>query len=387
MALTSHCGIILKTTTQDWMKRQNKKDLNKVHKKRKSFNMKDNGDRVKQLLKKIKLWLKKNALDLHEQLNPPADNEDISRFSQSLKENGGIRMLSELRALWKENNGIKGGFLFPVPNDCAQWLEIDSSINTYEEYDCEDRDNLTEDEKVYIPDGWAQKRWIPFAWVPNGGELFVDLCPGPKGNIGQIVHNDSEGGFKVLAPGLVEYLQWIADGLEQGDIVKDADSDSLIINNGSSSSSSSSSADSTGDSNDIEENVWTKLFHIPCTNVILEEDILTDVESDTNESTSNNTLSIVLRIGKSSDKVTQDVVLSNLTSYTTIAQLKHVLHTTLFDGIEDGKTTNSWKDIGLEVDRQRYLYRGGILNDSTTLADLKLEKDSIITVNIRPILT
>jgi hypothetical protein len=39
------------------------------------------------------------------------------------------------------------------------------------------------DRTVLMPDEWGLPQWIPVGWLPSGGEIFIDLKPGPEARI------------------------------------------------------------------------------------------------------------------------------------------------------------------------------------------------------------
>lgn len=78
-------------------------------------------------------------------------------------------------------------------------MELGSIIN-------DDRDHMTEDKKMYLPNGWQRTKWIPLAARANGSILFIDCDPAINGTVGQVCFNDSEGGYEVLSDGLENFL-------------------------------------------------------------------------------------------------------------------------------------------------------------------------------------
>lgn len=166
----------------------------------------------------IKVWLEEHAPKLHGSLAAPASDEMIASFNELLAANGGVTVPTELESLWKNVNGSDGQHLFPVPEDSAVFFSVADATRAYGELYIEGvvTEGFNTSRTVIMPDQWGLPQWIPIGWLPNGGEIFIDLKPGPEGVAGQVVQNDSEGGYTVLAPTLDAYLESIAVGLRDG---------------------------------------------------------------------------------------------------------------------------------------------------------------------------
>lgn len=169
----------------------------------------------------MKDWLSVHQPSLQDSLQAPSleDSSLIREYNKLLRKRSKIQLPKELIELWSVCAGSKDSFLFATPDDSATFFDIKNSLELYrDEYTCEDEEETNEEGTVYIPDGWAQKTWFPIGWIPNGGELFLDLKPGPNGVKGQLVQNDSEGGFIALATNLTAYLQWLLNSFRSGEV-------------------------------------------------------------------------------------------------------------------------------------------------------------------------
>jgi len=67
---------------------------------------------------------------------------------------------------------------------------------------------------------YANKYWIPFAYDYGGNHLGVDLDPGARGTLGQVINFGSDEDEKfVLASSVTIFLEWLIDQLESGNFV------------------------------------------------------------------------------------------------------------------------------------------------------------------------
>ena len=80
-------------------------------------------------------------------------------------------------------------------------------------------------ENIYGPNDFIQKCWWNKSWIPidadsSGNSFMIDLSPGPKGIIGQILYHSHEIGPQgPKNPDYAAYLEEAADGLEAGDFI------------------------------------------------------------------------------------------------------------------------------------------------------------------------
>jgi internalin A len=71
------------------------------------------------------------------------------------------------------------------------------------------------------PEGW-NAHWIPFGLSHTPDTVYIDLDPGPKGQLGQLISTDgAHDGVSIFAPSLNDYLTLLMDGLETGSITHD----------------------------------------------------------------------------------------------------------------------------------------------------------------------
>ncbi|WP_341528701.1 SMI1/KNR4 family protein [Nostoc sp. UHCC 0302] len=73
---------------------------------------------------------------------------------------------------------------------------------------------------------YANKKWIPFAYDWGGNHLGIDLDPGVKGTVGQVINfgRDEDTKF-VFADDLQTFLNWFITQLESGNYIISLDED------------------------------------------------------------------------------------------------------------------------------------------------------------------
>lgn len=64
---------------------------------------------------------------------------------------------------------------------------------------------------------YANRYWIPFAFDYGGNHLGVDLDPGERGTLGQVINFGSDEEDKyVVATSVDTFIEWLVDQLESG---------------------------------------------------------------------------------------------------------------------------------------------------------------------------
>ena len=174
-------------------------------------------ERVNKAWDRIDAWYKQNAPKY--ELPKGATDAELDELAKKLN----VTLPEELRVSLKRHNGFEDG---KWPKGCL--CSADRVPKEWEVWtDCL-RDGDFDDEEVES-DGTFQAKWWVEAWVPidadGGGNGFViDLAPGPKGKIGQILFMDHEAGPSgPTHPDYAAYLEEIADQLEKGRYVMTED--------------------------------------------------------------------------------------------------------------------------------------------------------------------
>ncbi len=162
---------------------------------------------VKNTWKKIERHLASADPDAHEALRPPADAGALEDAAKAL----GATLPEELRASLGLHDGMAGEDLFelwrplPAAEIVEQWRSLIHLLEAGEFDEC----GTEHDKKVQ--DGWFRRGWIPFAADGYGNLVCVDIDPGPRGKVGQVVvfwHDDAER--KVEAASLLAWMRRVA---------------------------------------------------------------------------------------------------------------------------------------------------------------------------------
>lgn len=67
---------------------------------------------------------------------------------------------------------------------------------------------------------WWHARWIPLTHIDTGDNHCLDLAPGPRGKLGQLIEIWNDARLRlVVADSFTEWLTQFADDLEDGKFV------------------------------------------------------------------------------------------------------------------------------------------------------------------------
>lgn len=133
----------------------------------------------------LKLWLKDHANAIYKDLNAEADQRTI----MELEENIGVLLPKSFKNYLQSNNG-QFGTTGPVLMQDWELMNIKFIIKTWQMHnDIYDEENnyKREDQSQKTVPYWRDSKWVPFANNGAGDYLCLDLNPGPKGVVGQII--------------------------------------------------------------------------------------------------------------------------------------------------------------------------------------------------------
>ena len=186
-------------------------------------------DSVKQSWKRIDAWLAENSPALARKMNPGATPEAISRAESSL----GVELPDAVRASYLVHDGSRVISLFPPG--------YYSTLEEMTEHGLMMRKILEDggfegNEDEFVGVGPFQRAYYHPSWIPvtnnSGCFTFIDLAPEQGGVVGQLINFlRDDGPQDIAAPGLAEYLSYLADGLEAGAATIEEDS-YLVWNEG-----------------------------------------------------------------------------------------------------------------------------------------------------------
>jgi cell wall assembly regulator SMI1 len=173
---------------------------------------------MKEIWQRIEQWLKENAPETFDSLNPGASEEEIAGLENLLS----VRLPADMRESYLIHNGqnnacefIDSRYFFSIEEIKRNWLNWKGMFETggYGENDASAGESDAE-----IKAGWYNPKWIPLSNDAAANQNFLDLDPTEKGTAGQIIlylHDDSEI-TKFVAYSYRDWLENFADDLEFG---------------------------------------------------------------------------------------------------------------------------------------------------------------------------
>ncbi|MGI0491638.1 SMI1/KNR4 family protein [Alkalinema pantanalense CENA528] len=184
---------------------------------------------VNHIWQRIENWLKMNLPSGIGGLNPPATEEEIAAVEEQLN----IRFPEDVRSSYLRHNGqdIRSTWILWG----WEWHSLDRILETWNDWNEILEDGAIDDiendgdGQIFRKDWW-HPQWIPLTSDSGGGNHHcLDLAPGPKGNVGQIItmwHDDSDR--PLLANSFTEFLEQFAHALETGEYAYSKEYDSIL---------------------------------------------------------------------------------------------------------------------------------------------------------------
>jgi cell wall assembly regulator SMI1 len=178
---------------------------------------------MQEIWARIENWLRGNAPQILETLQPGASNAQIGELEEFLS----IKLPDDVKVLYRLCNGqsaydyglIDGRELLSlerIKDEWSVWKDLLDS-GTFQDDDGQDQGS---DPDPGIRNVWWSPQWIPLTYDGSGNHDCLDLSPAEGGTEGQIItmwHDDSER--KIVAPGVKVWLQQYAQGLESGQYI------------------------------------------------------------------------------------------------------------------------------------------------------------------------
>ncbi|HVY90587.1 MAG TPA: SMI1/KNR4 family protein [Hyphomonadaceae bacterium] len=136
----------------------------------------------------------------------------------------GIALPDDLRHLLKLHDGSQGYQALPgwellssegIISEWTIWEDLYRSEFKPEGYESEPSGPIRSDE-------WWRLKWIPFTRDGGGNCLCVDMAPAAGGTKGQVItlwHDNP--GRELIAPSLTEFVEILAEDMEDGKLVWD----------------------------------------------------------------------------------------------------------------------------------------------------------------------
>jgi len=178
-------------------------------------------DSVANSWSRIRAWLNSNAPDAAERLQPGATDGQIQTLETAL----GVTLPDDLKDSLRIHNGGEESGVFPSSDSLDMMgfspLTTEEIVNEWTMWkgliDGGEFHVRTSEADDGICSDWWSNSWIPIAGNGGGDFQCVDLSPTESGTMGQIIgawHDDTER--QLIASSLANYLQMLADGLENG---------------------------------------------------------------------------------------------------------------------------------------------------------------------------
>lgn len=165
---------------------------------------------------RIEAWLAAHAPASAAGLNPPASPEAIAAAERSL----GVTFPDDVRAAYLRHDGQASDS--PWMLEGWEWLSLERIVDEWQVWkglldDGDFEDGASDGDGEVVRSDWWHPAWIPLTYSGGGDHHCVDLAPGPKGSLGQIIqmwHDD--GDRPVIASSFSVWVADYADRLEGG---------------------------------------------------------------------------------------------------------------------------------------------------------------------------
>jgi cell wall assembly regulator SMI1 len=193
---------------------------------------------MKAVMERLEKWLETNIPEIREDLAPGCSDAAIAEFENLV----GRPFPDSLKDLYKWHDGQRGatnsGLFYGL-----EFLSLAKARENWESWK-DIIDEWSPEEMIEgsafctsgTPDAvqalYANRYWIPFAYDYGGNHLGVDLDPGPRGIVGQVINFGSDEEDKyVVATSVAAFMKWLVDQLESGNFaISEEDDGSRSLN-------------------------------------------------------------------------------------------------------------------------------------------------------------
>ncbi|WP_229297047.1 MULTISPECIES: SMI1/KNR4 family protein [Herbaspirillum] len=178
---------------------------------------------TKKQMKRLEKWLETNLHEVYVDLAPGCSEADLAEFENQI----GVALPESLKDLYRmhdgqfvsANTGPFFGLIFLSLADARKhWESWKKVIDECSPGDMQGASRFCKSAKAgAIKEIYANKFWIPFAYDYGGNHLGVDLDPGERGNVGQVINfgRDEDEKF-VLGSSVETFMEWLVEQLESG---------------------------------------------------------------------------------------------------------------------------------------------------------------------------
>jgi internalin A len=200
---------------------------------------------MQDILKRLEVQLALQFPDILENLNPPATAEQIEAFEAATQQ----KLPEDMRALYLWHDGCisaganlgndQGLKRYLLISHC-RWCGLDEMLAEWQLqpiYGIGQDYFFTEEENAGCWQASKVRPWMtpPDTWLPiarRRGDLwaYVDLLPGNKGYVGQILWRWAQGSQQYIAVSLSEYFLKLTEALESKSLTYHDDEDHYWLN-------------------------------------------------------------------------------------------------------------------------------------------------------------
>jgi cell wall assembly regulator SMI1 len=170
---------------------------------------------------RIEAWLAQHAPAVLAGLNGPATEQELDATERAL----GVKLPEDVRASYRRHNGqpdsknsLLGGWDFMRLDRIRAIWKMLTELFAQDQFK-----GFRNDASASIMSrDWWNPKWVPFAENGSGDHYCIDLAPGKRGKLGQVVlwyHDD--GTRPILARDLRAFFSDFAKQLKRGEYVYD----------------------------------------------------------------------------------------------------------------------------------------------------------------------
>ncbi|MEA5465228.1 SMI1/KNR4 family protein [Leptothoe sp. PORK10 BA2] len=178
---------------------------------------------MQEIWERIENWLRVNAPQVFEVLQPGASDAQIAELENFLS----IQFPEDIKTSYRIHDGqstfdyglINGRELLSLERIRSEWQVWKELLDsgTFQNKDGQDQGS---EPAPGICNVWWSSKWIPLTYDGAGNHDCLDLIPATGGTNGQIIsmwHDDAER--NIVAPSFCKWLEQYAEGLESGQFV------------------------------------------------------------------------------------------------------------------------------------------------------------------------
>lgn len=174
---------------------------------------------IERLWQEIAAWYRANGANAADELNPGASEEQVAALESQL----GLTLPADFRASLLTHNGAPGFHSYRALT-VAGIARIWSGMQQLSAAGSLTRHPEGEGNVEVIQDTPWNPAWVPFAEDSGGNLICLDLAPGPRGRVGQVIYLEQvEGPLASPYGSFDEWLRAYRDGLQRGGYMVNAE--------------------------------------------------------------------------------------------------------------------------------------------------------------------